>query len=243
MQNVSPMAWRRLFAMLLMYWAWSGADTLAVQIPQFQSPAAYWLVKSKGGPKINLKTAPVIVWLHGGMGSTNCAKGLTAGLALQDSALKVNALVASPSVCGENNWLHAGTSVIDALLDSIAKRRGAPIDSIWMVGVSDGGLGVVAYNVQGRRSVARSVLVSTFPGMVADEIELAKMPGVRKGRWIFLQGGADRLYPLEQTMPWMQSFCAQLPRKQCEIHQEAAGEHDWSWWMQNRVALLRSALH
>lgn len=243
MQNPTTLPWRKILGFLLLAIGGACADTLTVQIPEFQSPSAYWLVKSKGGPRINVKTAPVIVWLHGGMGSTNCAKGLTAGLALLDSTLKVDALVASPSVCGENNWLHAGTPVIDAMLDSIAKRRGTAIDSIWMVGVSDGGLGVVAYNVQGRRSVARRVLISTFPGMVADEIELAKMPRVRKGRWIFLQGGADRLYPLEQTMPWMQSFCAHLARKQCEIHQEAAGEHDWSWWIKNRAALLRSALH
>lgn len=213
------------------------ADSLTVHIPGWQSAGAFWRPSGK-----NVRKAPVIVWLHGGMQSANCAKGLTAGLALRDTALGVNAWVASPSACGEHHWVAAGPALVDALLDSLAARRGFPVDSVRLMGVSDGGLGVVAYSLQGRRRVTHRVLVSTFPGLLVDAEELARQPRVSAGQWHFLQGGADRLFPAERTFPWMQNFCSKLGTTACRVQSDSQGEHDWSWWRAHRLAWLREAL-
>lgn len=212
------------------------ADTINVHITGFSSRGAYW------APRYKQSSSSVIVWLHGGMGSRHCEKGLTAGLALQDTALQVNAWVVSPSACGENHWLKAGTALVDAMLDSLEQREGIRVDSIKLVGVSDGGLGVAAYSVQGRRQVTRRILVSTFLGLVADPSYLASQPKARRGAWLFLQGGADRLYPATQTTPWMREFCSHLGSLQCLVRIDPLGQHDWTWWLQNRPDWLAHAL-
>ena len=57
-------------------------DSLLVDVrgTSFQSPTGIWWPKAaKAKVKTLRKTAPVVVWFHGGMGSANCAKGLVAG--------------------------------------------------------------------------------------------------------------------------------------------------------------------
>lgn len=227
----------RTAGLLLLLAVWSLADTLAVRIPGWQSVAAYW----PPAPR-DARRAPVVVWLHGGMGSANCAKGLTAGLPLLDSALHKKAWVVSPSACGEHHWVASGPALVDALLDSLERRRGFAVDSIELVGVSDGGMGVVAYSLQGRRTVTRRLLISTYAGQLADASLLAQQPRIRQGRWIFLQGGADRLFPPARTRPWMTEFCSHLGSLQCLVRFDPSGEHDYAWWRAHRLDWLQQSL-
>lgn len=208
------------------------------------------LVRSKSGegsavglwnlPK-GKSVKPVAVWFHGGMTSSNCQKGLEAGGAF--AALLPKFTVVSVSACGEKHWMNPVTSEwVDSALDSVATRRGKPIDSVKVIGISDGALGVIAYSVWGRRIVDARTLISSYGASLGEASSLATQPKLQTGRWMFIQGGKDRLYPAEATVPWIQSFCKAVQggsktsgkEASCQLEFDSEGEHDWIYWQKKR---------
>lgn len=211
------------------------ADSLQISVGRFTSPSAVW---HRGVPK----HPQVYVWFHGGMQSSKCAKGYEAGgmfVPILEKSSKEN-IVVSVSACKENHWLTQSTlKAVDVMLDSVAARFQIPVDTVSLVGISDGGLGVAGYTLYGKRTVKARLLVSTNLSAVSDADNLSKTMKVRQGAWTFLQGGSDRLYPSNRTLPWMERFCAALGSKQCKIRYDERGEHDWSWWISNRESWIR----
>lgn len=205
-------------------------DTLTISVNGYSTSAGAW-----HSQKIK-KDAPVVIWFHGGMRSSRCAKGLEAGAMYFE--LDSTAIVISPSACLENDWLNmAVLETVDRQLDLLEKRIGLKISNVNLVGVSDGGLGVAAYSVVGKRNVKHRLLVSSFlPNMDRDG-NLKNENRVKTGDWTFVQGGGDRLYPAEYSMPWIQNFCSGLVR--CKIHFDPKGEHDWSYWKVNQMGWIR----
>lgn len=211
------------------------ADSILIAVKNFQSPAAVFHLKKVRQPK-------VYVWFHGGMQSAKCAKGYEAANALVPflEKSKSEAIAISVSACKENHWLsNNALLVVDKMLDSVEMRFHIRIDSVSLVGVSDGGLGIAGYTLYGKRSIRSRLLVSTNLSAVADAKNLAQDPKIRQGAWTFLQGGSDRLYPRNQTLPWMEKFCAALGVKKCRIHFDENGEHDWSWWTTHRAEWIQ----
>lgn len=214
------------------------ADSIQINVGNFSSPSAVWHRQESG----NLR---MFVWFHGGMRSAKCAKGYEAGAALLPFLKNSpgNVAVVSVSACGENHWLSpAPLKAVDAMLDSVEARLHLKIDTVSLVGVSDGGLGVVGYTLYGKRFVRSRLLASTNLAAVADAENLSGDPKIRQGTWTFLQGGADRLYPSSGTLPWMERFCSALGRKACKIRFDERGEHDWSWWTLHRESWIRDFL-
>ena len=142
-------------------------DSLMVPVgsSDVQSPTGIWwpkAVKAKSKTayknasqmksRANAAKSSVVVWFHGGMGSSNCEKGLVAG---NDFAnLYPEKIVVSVSACRENHWITKNMiDVVDAALDSVAARRRSPVERVSLVGVSDGSLGVLVYSLEGRRLV------------------------------------------------------------------------------------------
>lgn len=210
------------------------ADSIQINVGNFSSPSAVWRLPNPENPQ-------VFVWFHGGMQSAKCAKGYEAGAALVPflENLSKNVAVASVSACRENHWLSpAPLKAVDGMLDSLEVRWNLKIDTVSLVGVSDGGLGVVGYTLYGRRCARSRLLVSTNLGAVSDAENLSGDPKIRRGTWTFLQGGADRLYPSSGTLPWMERFCSSLGRKSCKIRFDENGEHDWSWWALHRKSWI-----
>lgn len=221
-------------------------DTLLVDVQRasFQSPTGIWWPKAmgKGVRKSSVKRAdaPVVVWFHGGMGSANCAKGLVAGTDFAE--LYPEKIVVSVSACRDNHWVTpAAISAVDAALDSIAARRKSPVERVSLVGVSDGSLGVLVYSLEGRRAVEDRLLMSSFGAFLGGPSELAAPKKMRTGRFRFLQGGKDRLYPSDQTVPWITEFCKAV-QVDCELRFDPEGEHDWSYWKAKRMDWIRDAI-
>lgn len=210
------------------------SDSVTVRVGDFESPSAVW-------HREKVKRPQVFVWFHGGMQSSKCAKGYEAGAALVPflSEASKEGVVLSVSACRDNHWLSSGPLLaVDRMLDSVEARLGLKIDTVSLAGVSDGGLGVVGYTLYGKREVRSRLLVSTNLASVSDAENLSKDPRVRLGTWLFLQGGADRLYPSDRTVPWMETFCRSLGRKTCKLRFDEKGEHDWSWWTLHRKAWI-----
>ena len=174
----------------------------------------------------------IIVWFHGGMTSNNCQKGLVAGGAL--SKILPDYTIVSASACKQNHWVEPTTiEALDNALDSLARRQKKEVTEISLVGISDGALGVIAYSLWGKRKIRNRILLSSYGESLGPAAQVAGQPVLKKGRWRFIQGGADRLYPAEKSVPWIQEFCKNLSTE-CDLKFDPLGEHDWSYWQNNR---------
>ena len=245
--------------------AFEAMDSLSVPVGNtgFQSPTGIWwpqesqlsakstkVQKSQNAKKAkkeqtksaasNIAKLSVVVWFHGGMGSSNCAKGLDAGAGFAD--LYPGKIVVSVSACRENHWVTKGMiEAVDAALDSVAARRKSPIEKVSLVGISDGSLGVLTYSLEGRRAVEERLLMSSFGGFLGEPQAIASPKKMQSGRWRFLQGGKDRLYPSDKTVPWITEFCKAV-QVDCELRFDPEGEHDWSYWRNNRLDWIKDAV-
>lgn len=199
-----------------------GSIMFPVTSPTSDMPVGVWR-------HINKKaTAGTIVWFHGGMTSNNCQKGLVAGGAL--SKMMPDYTVVSASACKQSHWVEPTTiEALDDALDSLAKRQKKDIPEISLVGVSDGSLGVIAYSMWGKRKIKNRILMSSYGESLGPAAQVAGQPALKKGRWRFIQGGADRLYPAEKSIPWIQEFCKAVDTN-CDLKFDPQGEHDWSYW-------------
>ena len=152
-------------------------------------------------------------------------------------------IVVSVSACRENHWVtKTMMDVVDAALDSVANRRQAPVEHVSLVGVSDGALGVIVYSLEGRRTVEDRLLMSSFGGFLGEPAQIASQKKMQLGRYRFLQGGKDRLYPSEKTVPWITDFCKAV-QVDCELRFDPEGEHDWSYWKDKHMDWIRDAIH
>jgi len=205
-------------------WGATVKDTLVVRATSgAESQVGFW--------KNGNKTAPVAVWFHGGMTSGNCQKGLVAGDDL--SLLLPKYTVISASACRDKHWVTpTAMEWVDAALDSVAASRKNPVNEVYLIGVSDGALGVIAYSMNGRRKVNSRTLISSFGKMLGEASAVAKHPRAKTGKWLFLQGGSDRLYPSQETVPWIETFCRNVG-VECDLKYDPQGEHDWLYWKNN----------
>lgn len=216
----------------------SQKDSLSIAINGFESPVGMWVPAAVSKSEAQSKPAKaqantVYLWFHGGMTSNNCSKGLIAGTDL--ATLHPEAMVLSTSACMSNHWWTATTApVVDAALDSLEKRVGATIKEVSLVGVSDGGIGIFAYSLYGKRSIKSRLFISANGSILGPAESIAKEPKLHTGKYRFLQGGADRLYSPAETIPWVESFCKAV-QVDCELKYDPQGEHDWSYWKENRL--------
>lgn len=175
---------------------------------------------------------PVNVWFHGGMTSSDCEKGQIAGRDFYQMLPQYTTV--SVSACKNNHWVTRNAiEWVDAALDSIAARRGSPVDTVNLVGISDGGLGVLSYASWGKRSQKNRLLMSAYGPSLGSAQDVAAQLAPRKGSWRFMQGGADRLYPAQETIAWDAVFCKNI-ETECDMKYDPAGEHDWSYWQNKR---------
>ncbi len=176
----------------------------------------------------NKTSTGTIVWFHGGMTSNNCQKGLVAGGSL--SKMLPDYTVVSASACKQNHWVEPTTiEAVDDALDSLAKRQKKDIEEISLIGISDGSLGVITYSLWGKRKIKNRILMSTYGESLGPAAQVAAQTPLKNGRWRFIQGGADRLYPSEKAVPWIQEFCQNVGTH-CDLKFDPQGEHDWSYW-------------
>jgi len=100
---------------------------------------------------------------------------------------------------------------------------------------------VLVYSLEGRRAVEDRLLMSSFGAFLGEPAKLAVPKKMHVGRFRFLQGGKDRLYPSDQTVPWITEFCKAV-QVDCELRFDPEGEHDWSYWKGKRMDWIREAV-
>lgn len=195
----------------------------------------------KSTRKIGRPALGLIVWFHGGMRSPNREKGLEAHRPLLSFVDSEAYVLASPSAFAGRDWLvPAALLTTDALIDSLLSLY--PIDpaDISLVGVSDGSLAVIRYGLEGRRSIRRKVLVSSLPQLALSPQDLSARRRLAEGRWDFLQGGKDRLFPARNVAPFLREWERVYPN--AHLHWFPDGEHDFGYYANHAPDLLRDLL-
>lgn len=225
-----------LLATVAVAFAQAPTDTLYTKkLPRLENASIMFPVHSTPDMPVgvwraagNKTSAETIVWFHGGMTSNNCQKGLVAGGAL--SKMMPSYTIVSASACKQNHWVEPSTiKNLDIALDSLTKRQKKEIPEVSLVGISDGSLGVIAYSMWGKRKIKNRILMSSYGESLGPAAQVAAQAPLKNGRWRFIQGGSDRLYPSEKTLPWIQEFCQNVGT-QCDLKFDPQGEHDWTYW-------------
>lgn len=171
------------------------------------SRAGLWIPAAK-------RKLPLVVWLHGGLGANNPAKGVAAASNMTanwgDSGsfalLGPSAWPASPW------WSAAAAERVAALVEQAARRPGVDPSRLVLSGVSDGGSGALWLAAALRNrwgSRLRGIAIwSTDPDVMFlqhvpwDPADLKGLPL----RWT--AGGADHLYPIGRIRYWWEQCAA-----------------------------------
>jgi pimeloyl-ACP methyl ester carboxylesterase len=143
----------------------------------------------------------------------------------------------SPSAYEGAAWTSPkGMEHIEALLDYISSHYPARLDSLSVVGVSDGSLGALRYARFGKRKPLRFVLFSVYPTL-AVERPMETYSSYTSTRWDIFQGGRDRLFPAREVLPLLQNWGKANPR--VTLHLFPEGEHDFAWYAENAGDRIR----
>ncbi|GBU20336.1 hypothetical protein R80B4_00212 [Fibrobacteres bacterium R8-0-B4] len=143
---------------------------------------------------------PLIVYLHGGIGTELSTKGEHAWEMLGGLRDSVDVVIASPS--GNRFapwWSHRGMERILHAVRYVGIMYDIDTDKIFLAGVSDGATGcyAVASVMGGGGPFAGYFAISGFGGMLPNLGVRLSIDNLRKRPIYNIQGGKDHLYPIE----------------------------------------------
>jgi predicted esterase len=173
---------------------------------------------------------PLVVWLHGGLGANNPAKGLAAASNMAASWGDTGSFaLLGPSAWPASPWWSNGAAdrVVD-LVEQAARRPGVDGSKIVLAGVSDGGSGALwlasSLRVRWGKRLKGVAIWSANPDVLFLQ-GLSWEPGTLRGiplRWS--AGGKDHLYPLDRIHFWWgQAKSAGIA---LEPHEDPLAGHD-----------------
>jgi len=179
----------------------------------------------------------LVVWLHGGIGANDPAKGIKAATNMLVWADSSNFALLCPSAWPASPWWtpEANRRILD-LIRQCGKNPQIDANRIVLAGTSDGGAGAL-WNVQGVRQqlgkrlkgVAVWSCNPSVLGNYGQAISLASFSGLPV-RWA--QGGRDRLFALDDVRAWWGQFIA--ARAKLEPHPIEMAGHDMADWQQDQ---------
>ncbi len=192
---------RACLGICLLVGAVAAAPRLDTLVAPDGSKAGLWVPKSR-------KKLPLVVWLHGGLGANNPAKGLAAASNMSatwgDSG--AFALLAPSAWPASPWWSEDAARRIEDLLAKAAKVPGVDAGRIVLAGASDGGSGSLWLSVRLRRDLKGRLKGAAIWSADPDAMEMQGIswnPAPLKGtalRWT--AGTGDRLYPIERIRFW-----------------------------------------
>lgn len=164
------------------------------------------LAKSKGGKAGN--AVPLVVWLHGGLGANNPAKGLQAAPGFAPLVDTGGFALLAPSAWPASPWWSpSARDRLVALVEAASRRRGVDGTRIVLAGASDGGTGALwlaaSLNVAWKGRLRGVAVWSTNPSVLEGRGATLDAPGLRGIPVRWRAGSLDRLYsPTDVTRWW-----------------------------------------
>lgn len=155
----------------------------------------------------NSKKYPLIIYLHGGIGTTRTDKGLEAWKMFQFLQKDINIFIASPSANRECPWWDPeGLNRILISLRYMTLNYPIDPDKIFLAGVSDGGTACYAAADQIGEVFAGFFAISGM-GLALRNFGINLHPQNLMQRNIYnINAGKDRLYPLEYVQRFITSL-------------------------------------
>lgn len=155
---------------------------------------------------------PLIVYLHGGIGSNRTDKGSNAYEMLQflNRDSKKPFLLASPS--GNRDapwWSEEGIERVFTTVRYMCVHYNIDRERIYLAGVSDGGTGVFAIANQPEHPFAAFAAISGFGGMLPRLGISLRTTKLAQHPIYMINAGKDHLYP----MPYVQQFAQWLQQQ------------------------------
>ena len=143
---------------------------------------------------------PLVIYLHGGIGTERIDKGDSAFLMLEPLADSLDLFLASPSANHDAPWwTPSGLSRILQTLRYMTLRYPVDLDRIFLAGVSDGATGCYAAANTIPGPFAGFIAVSGFGGMLP-ALGMPLLPANLMQRPIYnVNAGGDHLYPVGQV--------------------------------------------
>lgn len=176
---------------------------------------------------------PLVVWLHGGIGANNPAKGLEAARNFSTWADTSGFTLLCPSAWPASPWWSASARQrLEKLLVIAAKDSHVDGHRIVFAGTSDGGAGILWLTQELRPSLGKrlkGVAVWSCDPSVLQNYGVSLDPRAFAGlpvRWS--QGGNDRLFPLEDVRQWWNRFI--VAHAKLESHPVLWAGHDLVDW-------------
>jgi hypothetical protein len=176
------------------------------------------------------KRLPLVVWLHGGIGANNPAKGLAAAsnMAATWKADPAFALLGPSAWPASPWWTHEAAERVAALVERAARWRGVDASRIVLAGASDGGAGALwiaaALRERWGARLKGAAIWSANPDVLFAQ-RVAWDPAALRGlvvRWT--AGGQDRLHPVGRIRFWWEQCSAR--GIELQPHENPAADHD-----------------
>ena len=150
---------------------------------------------------------PLVIWLHGGIGANNPAKGLTAAQGFTKWADSGGFALLTPSAWPASPWWSLTAKArLQELVEKASKVPGVGTRVIVLAGVSDGGSGALWLAEQLRGTWGKRLkgvaIWSSDPSVMASQgipFDLSALKGLPV-RW--MAGQRDHLYPFEDVASW-----------------------------------------
>ena len=179
----------------------SGADTVQLA----DSTGAVYTIGYNTPGSIDLgKKYPLIVYLHGGIGTTLSNKGAHAWEMLSPLCDSMDLFVASPS--GNKSalwWAPVGVGRILQTVRYMTLKYPIDPDRIILAGVSDGATGCFAVANSAPAPFAGFISISGFGGMLEQfGIKLSPTNMMQRPFYV-VNGGKDQLYPVKYVEEWL----------------------------------------
>ncbi len=222
------MNWMRMLALTVSFALAAQAAPAVRQIRLADGSVAGLVLPSHAKGKV-----PLVIWLHGGIGANNPAKGVEAARNFTAWADTSGFALLCPSAWPASPWWSASARArVAGLIATVSKNPHVDGSRLIFSGTSDGGIGILWMAQELRPSLGkrlRGIAVWSCDPTVLVNSGVAFNPRALAGlpvRWA--EGGNDRLFPLADVRQWWNRFIAAGVR--LEAHPVAWAGHDLVDW-------------
>ena len=174
---------------------------------------------------------PVRVYLHGGVARPRRDEAPFWRNAEQYA--RDDAIVVFPESWADAMWWHASqVENLTGMLNDIKRRYNVNENAVYLLGVSDGATGVFYHAFQAPTPWAAFLSFNGHPGVLANPSTSADgqmyVTNLRNRPFFAINGGQDRLYPVESVVPFLQLFVN--AGVHVDFHPKPEAGHNMRWW-------------
>ena len=183
---------------------------------------------------------PVHVYLHGGVSRERRAEG--AWWSNPEPYLRPDAIVVFPESWPESLWWQSSqVENLAGTLNDIKRLYNVNENAVYLLGVSDGATGAYYHAFKATTPWAAFLAFNGHPLVLAGPSTGADgqmyVTNLRNKPLLVLNGGQDRLYPVNSVVPYIRLFID--AGVQAVFRPQAEAGHDLRWWDVERPMIDR----